>query len=117
MGKKVKIVLDMHAHFEEKFNFFGINVDKWPCIIIAIWGKMNFLGIFGEKHYGLLGKKVKIVLDMQAWNLLTHLAHTGGETRYSYLNHLQLGYLARYIKNTLRLDRIQIMYVKFTLRK
>ena len=71
MGKKVKIVLDMQAHFEDKFNFFGRNVDKWPCIIIAIWGKMNFLGIFGEKHYGLLGKKVKIVLDDQLSSLFS----------------------------------------------
>ena len=66
MGKKVKIVLDIKAHFEEKITFFGRKVNKVPSIIVAIWGKINFLGVFGVKHTGLFCKKVKIVLDMQA---------------------------------------------------
>ena len=49
LGKKVKIVLDMLAHFEEKIIFFGRKVNKVPCIIVTILMKMNFLGIFGVK--------------------------------------------------------------------
>ena len=29
-----------------------------------IWGKIDFLGIFGVKHTGLSVKKVKIMLDI-----------------------------------------------------
>ena len=66
MGKKVKLVLDMHAHFEEKITCFDRKVNKVICSIVAIWKKKSFLGIFVVKHTGLLGKKVKIMLDMQA---------------------------------------------------
>ena len=55
----------MQAHFEEKITFFGRKVKKVPCIIGTIRVKMNFLGIFGAKHNELLGKIVKIMLDMQ----------------------------------------------------
>ena len=57
MGKKVKIVLDMQSHFEEKHNFFGRKVNKVPCIIVAIWGKINFLGIFGVKTNWIIRQK------------------------------------------------------------
>ena len=57
MGKKVKIVLDMQAHFEEKITFFGRKVNKVPCIIGTILGKMNFLGIFGVKTQWIIGQK------------------------------------------------------------
>ena len=33
MGKNVKIVLDIQAHFEGKNTFFGRKVNKVPCII------------------------------------------------------------------------------------
>ena len=56
MGKKVKIVLDMQAHFEEKITFFGSTVNKVPCIIRAIWGKINFLEIFGVKTHWIIGQ-------------------------------------------------------------
>ena len=36
--------------FMRKITFFGIKVNKVPCIIVAIWGKINFLGIFGVKN-------------------------------------------------------------------
>ena len=48
LGKKVKIVLGMQAHFEEK-SFFGRKDNKMPCIIDTIWGKINFLEFFGVK--------------------------------------------------------------------
>ena len=52
--------------FWGKNHFFGRKVNKVPYIIFAIWEKNNFLRIFGVKTNGLLGKTVKIVLDMQA---------------------------------------------------
>ena len=57
MGKKVKIVLDMQAHFEKEITFFGRTVNKVPCIIGAISGKINFLGIFGVKTHWTIGQK------------------------------------------------------------
>ena len=47
----------MQAHFEEKITFFGRKVNKVPCIIVAIWGKINFLGIFGVKTHWIIGQK------------------------------------------------------------
>ena len=57
MGKKVKIVLDMQAHFEEKITFFGRKVNKVPCIMGEIWGKINLLGIFGVETHWIIGQK------------------------------------------------------------
>ena len=57
MGKKVKIVLDMETHFEEKNTFFWRKVNKVPCIIVEILGKINFLGIFGVKTHWIIGQK------------------------------------------------------------
>ena len=96
MDKKVKIVLDMQAHFEEKitffvrkvnkfqkttvpreiqpfflmvfwtnFAFFGRKVKKVPCIIGAISRKSTFWEFLVLKQTGLLGNKVKKVLDIQ----------------------------------------------------
>ena len=57
MGKRVKIVLDMQAYFEERITFFGRKVNKVPCIIGANWGKINFLGIFGVETDWIIGQK------------------------------------------------------------
>ena len=59
MGKKVKIVLDMQAHFEGKITFFGRNVNKVPCIIGRILGKINFLGIFVVKTHWVIWQNSK----------------------------------------------------------
>ena len=66
VGYKVKILLDMMAHYAEKITLFGRKIKKMPCIIGTIWEKINFLGVFCVKNNWLLGKKVKIVLHMQA---------------------------------------------------
>ena len=47
----------MLAHFEEKITFFGRKVNKVTCIIGAILGKINFLGIFGVKTHWIIGQK------------------------------------------------------------
>ena len=57
LGKKVKIVLHMQAHFKEKITSFGRQVNKVPCIKGTILGKMNFLGIFGVKTRWIIGQK------------------------------------------------------------
>ena len=54
LGKKVKIVHDMQAHFEEKITFFGRKVNKVPKG--AIWGKINFLRIFGVRTNWIIGQ-------------------------------------------------------------
>ena len=36
LGKKVKIVLDIQVHFEEKITFLARKVNKVPCFIGAI---------------------------------------------------------------------------------
>ena len=41
----------------KKNHFFGRKVNKVPCIIGAIWGKINFLGIFGVKIHWIIGQK------------------------------------------------------------
>ena len=67
LGKKVKIVLDIQAHFEEKITFFlGKKSIKCPVLYAQFEEKLIFLEFLLYKHTGLLGKKVKIVLDMQA---------------------------------------------------
>ena len=57
LGYKVKILLDMMAHFAEKITLFGRKVNKMPCIIGTIWEKMNFLGVFGVKTQWIIGQK------------------------------------------------------------
>ena len=47
----------MQAHFEKKFTFFGRKLNKVPCIIGSIWGKINFLGIFCVKPQWIIGQK------------------------------------------------------------
>ena len=66
LGKKVKIVLNMQVHFEEIIIIFGRKVNKVSCIIVKIRVKIILLGIFTIKYTGLLGYKVKIMLDMLA---------------------------------------------------
>ena len=48
---------DMQSNFEEKITFFGRNVNKVPFIKSAIWGKINFLRIFGVKTQWINGQK------------------------------------------------------------
>ena len=43
--------------FWGKNHFFGRKVNKVPCIIVAIYGKINFLGIFGVKTHWMIGQK------------------------------------------------------------
>ena len=43
--------------FWGKDHFFGWKVNKVPCIIVSIWGKINFLGIFGVKTHWIIGQK------------------------------------------------------------
>ena len=57
IGQKSQNELYIYAHFEEKITFFGRKVNKVPCIIVAIWGKNNFLGIFGVKTHRIIGQK------------------------------------------------------------
>ena len=57
MGKKVKLVLDMQVHFEEKITFFDRKVNKVISSIVAILGKSNFLGIFGVKTHWIIRQK------------------------------------------------------------
>ena len=57
MAKKVKLVLDMQAHFEEKITFFDRKVNKVICSIVAILGKSNFLGIFCVKTHWIIRQK------------------------------------------------------------
>ena len=66
LGKKVNIVLDMQPHFEKKITFLGKKSIKCPVLYAQFEEKLNFLEFLLYKHTGLLGKKVKIVLDMQA---------------------------------------------------
>ena len=99
IGQKSKNSARYAGAFWGEKSLFGRKVNKVLCIIATIWGKINFLGVFGVKtqwiilqksqnsaryagvfwgkklfflefllykQTGLLGKKVKIVLDMQA---------------------------------------------------
>ena len=43
--------------FWEKITLFVRKVNKVPCILGAIWGKINFLGIFGVKKHWIIGQK------------------------------------------------------------
>ena len=52
--------------FWTNFAFFGRKVKKVPCIIGAISRKSTFWEFLVLKQTGLLGKKVKKVLDIQA---------------------------------------------------
>ena len=40
-----------------KITFFRIKDNKMPCIIDAIWGKINFLGISVVKTHCVIGQK------------------------------------------------------------
>ena len=66
IGQKSQIVLNMQVHFEEIIIIFGRKVNKVSCIIVKIRVKIILLGIFTIKYTGLLGYKVKILLDMLA---------------------------------------------------
>ena len=44
------------AFWGEK-SLFGRKVNKVPCIIATIWGKINFLGVFGVKTQWIIGQK------------------------------------------------------------
>ena len=43
--------------FWGKYHFFGKKVNKVPCIIFAIWGKINILGIFCIKTHWIIRQK------------------------------------------------------------
>ena len=57
IGQKSRNSARYAGAFWGKITFFGWEVNKVPCIIVSIWGKINFLGIFGVKtHWIILPK-------------------------------------------------------------
>ena len=45
------------SKFKKKITFFESKVNKVPCIIGEILGKINFLGIVGVKTHWIFGQK------------------------------------------------------------
>ena len=60
MGKKVKIVLDMQAHFEEKITFFVRKVNKFQKTTVPREIQPFFLMVFWT-NFAFFGRKVKKV--------------------------------------------------------
>ena len=56
LGKKSKSY-SICRHFLGKITFLGKKVNKVPCTIGAIWGKINFIGIFVVKRHWVIGQK------------------------------------------------------------
>ena len=57
IGQKSQNSARYAGAFWGKITFFGRKVNKVPCIIGIILGKMNFLGIFGVKTRWIIGQK------------------------------------------------------------
>ena len=57
IGQKSRNRARYAGAFWGKITFFGRKVNKVPCIIVAIWGKNNLLGIFGVKTQWIIGQK------------------------------------------------------------
>ena len=57
IGQKSQNSAQYAGAFWGKITYFERKVNKVPCILGAIWGKMNFLGIFGVQTHWNIGQK------------------------------------------------------------